>query len=41
MSTVEEIERAIEKLSEEGLAEIRAWFWIRDHREYDRLIKKG
>ena len=30
MSTVEEIERAIEKLSEEGLAEIRAWLWDRD-----------
>lgn len=30
MSTVQEIERAIEKLSEEELAEIRAWIWDRD-----------
>jgi hypothetical protein len=30
MSTVQEIERAIEKLSEEELAEIRAWLWDRD-----------
>jgi len=30
MSTVEEIERAIEKLSEADLAEIRAWLWDRD-----------
>jgi hypothetical protein len=30
MSTVQEIERAIEKLSEEEVAEIRAWLWDRD-----------
>jgi hypothetical protein len=30
VSTVQEIERAIEKLSEEELAEIRAWLWDRD-----------
>lgn len=30
MSTVQEIERAIEKLSTEELAEIRAWLWDRD-----------
>lgn len=30
MSTVEEIEQAIEKLSDEELAEIRAWLWDRD-----------
>jgi len=30
MSTVQEIERAIEKLSEEEFAEIRAWLWDRD-----------
>jgi hypothetical protein len=30
MSTVQEIERAIEKLSDEELAEIRAWLWDRD-----------
>jgi hypothetical protein len=30
MSTVQEIERAIEKLSEEELLEIRAWLWDRD-----------
>lgn len=30
MSTVQEIERAIEKLSEEDLAEVRAWIWDRD-----------
>lgn len=30
MSTVQEIERAIEGLSEEQLAEIRAWLWDRD-----------
>ena len=30
MSKVEEIERAIEKLSTEELAEIRAWLWDLD-----------
>jgi hypothetical protein len=30
MSTVQEIERAIEKLTDEELAEIRAWLWDRD-----------
>jgi hypothetical protein len=30
MSKVEEIEQAIEKLSAEELAEIRAWLWDRD-----------
>ena len=30
MSTVDEIERAIEKLSDEELAEIRGWLWDRD-----------
>ena len=30
MSKVEEIERAIEKLSPEELLEIRAWMWDRD-----------
>jgi hypothetical protein len=30
MNTVQEIERAIEKLSDEELAEIRAWLWDRD-----------
>jgi len=30
MSTVQEIERAIEKLSEADLAEVRAWLWDRD-----------
>jgi hypothetical protein len=30
MCTVQEIERAIEKLSEGELAEIRAWLWDRD-----------
>ena len=30
MSTVQEIERAIEKLSDEELAEVRAWLWDRD-----------
>jgi hypothetical protein len=30
MSTVQEIERAIEKLSEAELAEVRAWLWDRD-----------
>jgi hypothetical protein len=30
MSKVEEIEQAIEKLSTEELAEIRAWLWDRD-----------
>lgn len=30
MSTVQEIERAIEKLSEEDLVEVRAWIWDRD-----------
>jgi hypothetical protein len=40
MSTVQEIERAIEKLSDEELAEIRAWLWDRDierHAESGRL----
>jgi hypothetical protein len=30
MSTVQEIERAIERLSEDEIAEIRAWLWDRD-----------
>ncbi len=30
MSTVQEIERAIEKLSEAELEEIREWLWDRD-----------
>jgi hypothetical protein len=30
MSTVQEIERAIERLSDEEIAEIRAWLWDRD-----------
>jgi hypothetical protein len=30
MSTVQEIERAIEKLSDEEVAELRAWLWDRD-----------
>ena len=30
MNKVEEIEQAIEKLSTEELAEIRAWLWDRD-----------
>ena len=30
MSTVQEIERAIEKLSDEEIAEIREWLWDRD-----------
>ncbi len=30
MSPVQEIEYALEKLSEEELAEIRAWLWDRD-----------
>jgi hypothetical protein len=30
MSTVQEIERAIERLSDEEVAEIRTWLWDRD-----------
>jgi hypothetical protein len=30
MSTVQEIERAIDRLSDEEVAEIRAWLWDRD-----------
>jgi len=30
MSTVQDIERAIEKLSDDELAEVRAWLWDRD-----------
>jgi hypothetical protein len=30
MSTVQELERAIERLSDAELAEIRAWLWDRD-----------
>ncbi len=30
MSTVQEIERAIENLTDEELAEVRAWLWDRD-----------
>jgi hypothetical protein len=30
MSTVQEIERAIERLSDEEVAEIRSWLWERD-----------
>lgn len=30
MSTVQEIERAIEKLSDAEVAEIRMWLWDRD-----------
>jgi hypothetical protein len=30
MSTVQEIERAIEKLSDKEIGEIREWLWDRD-----------
>lgn len=30
MSTVQEIERAIEKLSDEDVAQLREWLWDRD-----------
>ncbi len=30
MSTVQEIERAIEQLSEEEVREVRQWLWDRD-----------
>ena len=30
MSTVQEIERAIEKLSDEEVAQLREWLWDRD-----------
>jgi hypothetical protein len=30
MSTVQEIERAIERLTEEEVSEVRQWLWDRD-----------
>ena len=36
MSTVEEIERAIQELSPEKLAELRAWFAVYDSEVWDR-----
>ena len=47
MSRVEEIEEAIERLSEEELAEIRSWLWDRDIERdaaagrFDRLAEEA
>lgn len=38
MSTVQEIERAIEKLSDEEVAQLREWLWDRD---IERDAKSG
>jgi hypothetical protein len=38
--TVQELEKAITKLSPEELAELRAWFWERDQEEWDRQIAR-
>jgi hypothetical protein len=38
--TVQELEKAIAKLSPEELAELRAWFWERDQEEWDRQIAR-
>jgi len=39
MSKVEQIERQIQSLSEEELAEFRMWFIEFDHRLWDRQIE--
>jgi hypothetical protein len=38
--TVQELEKAIAKLSPEELAELRAWFYERDQEEWDRQIAR-
>jgi hypothetical protein len=38
--TVQELEKAIAKLSPQELAELRAWFWERDQEEWDRQIAR-
>jgi hypothetical protein len=38
--TVQELEKAIAKLSPEDLAQLRAWFWERDQEEWDRQIAR-
>jgi hypothetical protein len=38
--TVQELEKAIAKLSPEELAELRAWFLERDQDEWDRQIAR-
>jgi hypothetical protein len=38
--TVQELEKAIARLSPEELAELRAWFFERDHQEWDRQIER-
>lgn len=40
MSTVEEIEDAISRLTAEHLAELRAWFAEFDARSWDRQIER-
>jgi hypothetical protein len=38
--TVQELEKAIAKLSPEELAELRAWFYEQDQNEWDRQIAR-
>lgn len=38
--TVQELEKAIARLSPEELAELRAWFRERDQEEWDRQIAR-
>jgi len=38
--TVQELEKAIARLSPEEMAELRAWFWERDQEEWDRRIAR-
>jgi hypothetical protein len=40
MSTVEDIERAIERLPEKELARLRAWFEVRDADLFDSQIER-
>lgn len=39
MVTVDEIEKAIEKLSPEDFARLREWFWEKDWAEWDKQIE--
>ena len=40
MSTVEEIERAVEQLSPPDLARLRRWFIERDNAQWDREMEQ-
>ena len=40
MTTVEEIERAIENLQSEDVAKLKVWLWKRDHDQWDRQMQE-